>query len=217
MKFCSAGIVFLQTLHRWKHHIFSKEIDTLKLKSTVESCTSKLLRARKVTPDDEFTDKLKFATLAFLRASTSRCRSRYNRALHNCLSKLSQNQTIKICQFDKGNGVAVLNSDYYFKKSDSIVYDPTKFKKINFNPDNNPLEECKSAPWIKKANCIKYYLTTYIKPNVDPVTYLNLLPSGSVPGLLYGKAKFMNRDVTSDQSLPWLIHLSTISPNGSTL
>ena len=62
-----------------------------------------------------------------------------------------------------------------------IVNDPTKFKEINF--------ECKSAPWIKRANRIKYYLTTYIKPIVDPVTYLNLLPSGSVSGRLYGKAK----------------------------
>ena len=82
-----------------------------------------------------------------------------------------------------------MNSECYFKKLDSIVNDPTKFKEINFSLDNNSLEECKSAPWIKKANSVKYYLTTYIKPIVDPVTYLNLLPSGSVPGRLYGKAK----------------------------
>ena len=29
----------------------------------------------------------------------------------------------------------------------------------------------------------------YINPIVDPVTYLNLLPSGIVSGRLYGKAK----------------------------
>ena len=45
------------------------------------------------------------------------------------------------------------------------------------------------CPLDEKANSIKYYLTTYIKPIVDPVTYSNLLPSGSVSGRLYGKAK----------------------------
>ena len=82
-----------------------------------------------------------------------------------------------------------MNSDCYLKKLDSIVNEPTKFKEINYNLDNNLLEECKSAPWIKRANNIKYYLTTYIKPIVDPLTYLNPIPSGSVPGRLYGKAK----------------------------
>ena len=172
-----------------KHHILPKDIDILKLKSTIENYTSKVFKMHKVLPDEEFKDELKFATSAFLRASTTRCRSRYNKALHNCLSKLSRNQTIKICQFDKGNGVAILNSECYFKKLDSIVNDSTKFKEINFSLGNNSLEECKSAPWIKKANSVKYYLTTYIKPIVDPLIYLNLLPSGSVPGRLYGKAK----------------------------
>ena len=66
---------------------------------------------------------------------------------------------------------------------------PTKFKKINFNLDNNLIEECKSFPWIKITNSIKCYFTTNIKPIVDPVTYLLVLPSGSVPGRLYGKSK----------------------------
>ena len=42
---------------------------------------------------------------------------------------------------------------------------------------------------MKKADSVKYYLTTYNKPIVDLVIYLNLLPSGSVPGRLYDKAK----------------------------
>ena len=190
-----------------RYHILPKDIDILKLKSTIENYTSKVFKMHKVLPDEEFKDELKFATAAFLRASTTRCRSRYNKALHNCLSKLSRNQTIKICQFDKGNGVAILNSKCYFKKLDSIVNDSTKFKEINFSLGNNSLEECKSAPWIKKANSVKYYLTTYIKPIVDPLTYLNLLPSGSVPGRLYGKAKIHKtgcplRPVTSMVNTP---------------
>ena len=100
-----------------------------------------------------------------------------------------------------------MNSDCYFKKLDSIVNDPTKFKEINFDLDNNLLEECKSAPWIKRANSIKYYLTTNIKQIGDPVTYLNLLPSGSVPGRLCGKAKIHKtgcplRPVTSMINIP---------------
>ena len=64
------------------------------------------------------------------------------------------------------------------------------------------LKNVSPVPWIKKANCVKYYLTTYIKPIVDPVTYLNLLPSGSVPGRLMVKQKLTKPDVPLDQSLP---------------
>ena len=82
---------------------------------------------------------------------------------------------------------------------------------------NNPLEKCKSAPWIKKTNGIKYYLTTYNKPIVDPVTYLLVLPLGSVPGRLYSIAKIHKTGCSSGQSLPWLIRLNIILPNGSIL
>ena len=44
-------------------------------------------------------------------------------------------------------------------------------------------------PLRKKTDWIKYYFLTNIKPIVDPVIYLNLLLSGSVPDRLYGKAK----------------------------
>ena len=79
-----------------KHHILPKEIDILKLKSAVENYTDKLLKVHEVSSDHEFTDVLKFIALAFSKASRSRCRSRFNQALHNCLSKLTENQTIKI-------------------------------------------------------------------------------------------------------------------------
>ena len=68
------------------------------------------------------------------------------------------------------------------------------------------------------ANSIKFYLTTYIKPIVDPVTYLNLLLSGSVTGRLYGRAKIHRTEcplspVTSMINVPkhnvakWLVSL----------
>ena len=135
----------------------------------------------------------------------------------DCLSIFSRNQTIKICQFDKDNGVALLNSECYCENLDSIVNEPNKFKEINFNLDNNSLEECKYASWIKKANSTKYYFTTYIKPTVDSVTCLKLFPLGSVPGRLYGKAKIHKTGCPSDQSLPWLIRLNIILQNGPIL
>ena len=76
----------------------------------------KYLRRAKFHRDDELKDEPKFVTSSFLRASTIRCLSRYNQALDNCLFELFRNQTIKIFQFDKVNGVAVLNSDSHFKK-----------------------------------------------------------------------------------------------------
>ena len=85
--------------------------------------------------------------------------------------------------------VCTLNSECYFKMLDSIANDPTKFKEINFNLDNNPLEESKSALGSKKRIVLNIISQYPLKPIVDPFTYLYLLPSGSVTGRLYGKAK----------------------------
>ena len=66
--------------------------------------------------------------------------------LYTIASQLSRNQNIKICQFDKGNDAAVLNSECYFKKLDSIVNGSNKFKELHFNFHSNAFEDSKSAP-----------------------------------------------------------------------
>ena len=50
---------------------------------------------------------------------------------------------IKICKFDKGRGVAVLNSENYYAKLHLIASDTTKFVEI-------PIKEHETHPVIKK-------------------------------------------------------------------
>jgi len=40
---------------------------------------------------------------------------------------LARDSTIKICKFDKGNGIAILKTKDYFEKLDKIVEDQSKF------------------------------------------------------------------------------------------
>ena len=99
---------------------------------------------------------------------------------------MSKNKNIKICKFDKGNGLTILNTSDYFSKLDTIVNDTTKFEPINYDLNSESNERCKQAPWIKKEESVKYYISNYIKQIVDKFTYFDLMPRGSTPGRLYG-------------------------------
>ena len=45
---------------------------------------------------------------------------------------MSKDDGIKICSFDKGNGVAILDTSEYFRKLNTIVLDE-KFIKANYD------------------------------------------------------------------------------------
>jgi len=54
-----------------------------------------------------------------------------NRDLHRTLKQLREDQDIKMCKFDKGNGVVVLNSEDYFRKLETLYlihqnFDPSQ-------------------------------------------------------------------------------------------
>jgi hypothetical protein len=100
------------------------------------------------------------------------------------LNSLRKNDSIKILNFDKGNGVVILNSVDYFNKLDSIVKDSSKFKVISVDPDDPS-----KHPIVKNENSVLYNLRTYLKPFIDDSTFSLLCPSGSLPGKLYGLAK----------------------------
>ena len=48
--------------------------------------------------------------------------------MHRTLKKLAKDNSIKVCKFDKGVGVCIMNSDDYYTKLDTIVSDDTKFE-----------------------------------------------------------------------------------------
>ena len=58
------------------------------------------------------------------------CSKRSNQSVHNTLRKLSNDSLIKVCKFDKRNGVAILESEDYYAKLDKIDNDKTKFVEI---------------------------------------------------------------------------------------
>ena len=72
-----------------------------------------------------------------------RCSFKRNQFLYRTLRSLSRSFDIKICKFDKGRGVAVLNSEDYYAKLDLIVSDTSKFGEI-------PIKEHETHSVMKK-------------------------------------------------------------------
>ena len=104
--------------------------------------------------------------------------------MHNTLKKMSQDSSIKVCKFDKGNGLAILDSTDYDAKLHKIIQDKSKFVEVRQDTAIHPI--------IQKENSIAYYIRRYLK-NIEG--YTKLIPSGSKPGKLYGMAKVHKSDV----------------------
>ena len=113
------------------------------------------------------------------------CSSRVNQALHRNLVGLAQDPSIKICKFDKGNGVAIFSAKDYYDKLDKVILDKSKFEEINHDLSEN-------HPIIQKGKSISYYIRKYFKKGTN---YQELIPSGSQPGKLYGIAKVQKTNV----------------------
>ena len=91
--------------------------------------------------DYETEDELKFLTKKFTEDSHRACLTRMNQSLHCILNKLSQDSKIKVglCLYDKGNGVAILNSTNYYEKLDKIVNDRSKFVELQIDSSKHSL------------------------------------------------------------------------------
>ena len=101
---------------------------------------------------------------------------------HRTLASLAKDKSIKLCSFDKGSGLVILNADDYYHKLDAIVNDESKFSLIEQDPN-------KPHPVIQKQNSVTYHINRYIKNYIDEETLSNILPSGAQPGKLYGMYK----------------------------
>ena len=130
--------------------------------------------------DEEISDEIKFALKRFSTSAKRICSSHRNRALHKTLKNLSKENEIKICKFDKGKGIAILDSSDYYSKLDSIVLDQSKFIQINQNTKVHPI--------ISKEKSVTYFIRKYLK-NYDSEVIRKLIPSGSKPGRIYGLVK----------------------------
>ena len=105
--------------------------------------------------------------------------------MHRNLVGLAQDPSIKICKFDKGNGVAIFSAKDYYDKLDKVILDKSKFEEINQELSEN-------HPIIQKEKSISYYIRKYFKKVTN---YQELISSGSQPGKLYGIAKVHKTNV----------------------
>ena len=139
-------------------------------------------------------DKIKNATLSFVSRCKTICNRSENRKLHKVLSDLQADKSIRVCSFDKGNGIVILNATDYTAKLDQIIGDTDKFRMV---------DQVASVqhPVIKQEKSIQNSVRTHIKPLIDDenqdqpwkissADYLSkLYPTGSQPGKLYGLCK----------------------------
>ena len=135
-------------------------------------------RKKSIVIDDDFKDNLKFICAKFTDSAKRTCSSTNNIALHRCLNSLSKDRRLRVCKQDKGNGIAILNSDDYDSKLEQIISDKTKFFKVMIKPN-------KLHPVISKEKSIEYFIRKYLE-NVDKDTMQSLIPTDIKPGKLYG-------------------------------
>ena len=101
--------------------------------------------------------------------------------MHRCLNSLSKDRSLRVCKQDKGNGIAILNSDNYDSKLEQLISDKTKLSKVMIQPN-------KLHPVLSKEKSIEYFIRKYLK-NVDKDIMQSLISTGSKPGKLYGLIK----------------------------
>ena len=107
------------------------------------------------------------------------CSERTNQSLHRTLQSLAKNTDIKVCKFDKGNGLGILEAEDYFLKLDKIIKDGSKFIEVKLQDDTLHII-------IQNENSIAYYAKKYLK-KID--SSAALISSESKPGKSNGLTK----------------------------
>ena len=67
------------------------------------------------------------------------CGTRSNQALHRSMKSLAEDESIKVCKFDKRRGVEILNSNDYESKLDSIISVSIKFTNVPDTIKTHPI------------------------------------------------------------------------------
>ena len=161
-----------------------KKLKVNDIKSNVERVLFALKTNKGLNISDKTRDEIKFVTKKFVNDGQRLCSDRRNMALHCTLYSLSKDLEIKVCKFDKGRVVVLLDSDDYYSKLDYIVNDQSKFHQICVNTKVHPV--------IVKENSIAYHVCKHLK-NLGTDTLRKLIRSGSNPGKIYGLVKVHKR------------------------
>ena len=133
-----------------------------------------------VAVHEERRDEFKFLVKCFTNDAERACSKRANQSLHPTPRSLARNLDIKLCMFDKRNGLAILEADDYLLKLEKIVEDCSKFMAVKLQ------DGCDSSNYSKKKKSIAYYFKRCLgKIN----GYAALIQFGRKPGKLYALAK----------------------------
>ena len=73
------------------------------------------------------------------------------------MRKISEDEAIKVCKLDKGNGVCIINASDYYQKLDVIVDDKLMFRKVLFVLTTKKISTCTKSLWVNVASSLKYY------------------------------------------------------------
>ena len=117
-------------MRKFVRRLKAQKLQTDDIKAQIEKLFYFINKENKLI-DDNFKDKVKFMFKKFVNAGKRICVHPKNAALHNALKKLGNNTRIKVCKFDKGKGVVILDSYDYYAKLDCIINDSSKFHEIN--------------------------------------------------------------------------------------
>ena len=112
------------------HHTLPKKVNVNDVKAIIEQFLNRLKVHESFDIDEETCDDIKYAFKQFINGGKRLCSNRRNVALHQTLKDPADDTLIKICKFDKGRGVSILNTNDYFEKLDSIINDHTKFREV---------------------------------------------------------------------------------------
>ena len=67
------------------------------------------------------------------------CNNPINVALHQTLNNLATDSDIKVCKFDKGKVIAILNTKDYYNKPNCLINDNSKFQEVDQNTKIHPI------------------------------------------------------------------------------
>ena len=168
------------------------------MKVNIEECVDSTVWKTKGKVGFDLRDEIKRFYFDFEKKAKQVCSSKKNQIFHRTLRNLSRDKSIRICSYDKGTGVVVMDSvDYYNKLSDILKAD-SKFKKIDVDHSKPKLH-----PVVARQTSVRYYIRTYISEEDRK----GLPPVGSQPGKLYGLCKvhkngFPMRPIVSNINTP---------------
>ena len=86
-----------------------------------------------VPVDNQFNEEIKFAFKKLMNGGKRSCYNPKIVALHKTLNNLAIDSDVKVCKFDKGKVVAILDTKDYYDKLNCIISDNSKFHEVDQN------------------------------------------------------------------------------------